>query len=143
MSVDQTFKQRVTGHAVGTVQASERRLSHCVEILQIGGAAFVDDNTATRVVRCGYHWNWCRGDIDTVFEAALVNLGKMAGYKITTFVTDVEVKTVSSEAFHLVIYGARHNIARSEFSGGVEVGHKAAAIRQQQFGTFTAQRLCY
>ncbi|MOA42102.1 hypothetical protein D3C78_1641280 [compost metagenome] len=53
---------------------------------------------------------------------------------------DVQIHAVRTQTLHFVVDGSRNDVPWCQFAARVKIGHKAAAIRALQIGTFTAQR---
>ena len=89
----------------------------------------------------GDHRDGLAGDIDAEFQEAGVDGREVGDDEVRRSVGDVQVDTLAAQALHLVVDGARDDIARGQFLPWVEARHEALPIRQDEARTLTAQRL--
>ena len=85
--------------------------------------------SATGIVSGWYHRDGLLGDVDAEIEAALKDGRKVFFDELDRLMADVEIQTVGTDAFHLVIDCSSDDVARGQFAALVETVHKAAAIR--------------
>src|SRR5450830_1617513 len=137
--IDETFEQRVAGHAVGAVQAGEAGFADRVQAGNVGAPVLVDHHAAAGVVRSRHHRNRAFGDVDIESQAALVDRREVGLDERFGFVADVQVDAVDAQALHFMVDGAGDDVARGQFGARVEALHEAFAIRQFQVCTFAAQ----
>ena len=138
---DQTFQQRVAGHAVGAVQPGVGDLADGIESGQIGTRPVIGDHPTTGVVGGGDHRDGRAGDIETIFQALGVDGREVFEDEVRRSVGDVQVDALGAQALHLVVDGAGDDIAGGEFGALVEAGHEAVTVGQQQAPPLAAQGL--
>ena len=80
-------------------------------------------------MRRGHHWDRLFGNVDAVLEAGSIDIGKALNQEWRRFVRDIEQDVISAAAFHFVINGARHHIARGQVAPlRVVVLHERRAV---------------
>ncbi|KTC40123.1 hypothetical protein AO269_19995 [Pseudomonas putida] len=114
------LEQRVAGHAIGAVQAGGAGLANGVQAGDVGAAMLIDQHAAAGVVRCGHHGNALAGDIDAEFQATLVHRREVTAHEVRRLVADVQVYAFGARALHLVVDGARDDIAWCQLCARIE-----------------------
>ena len=114
MCADQRFEERVAGQAIGAVQSGAGDLAHGVEAGDVGLSIDVCAHATALIMRRGHHWDRLFGNVDAVLEAGSIDIRKALNQEWRRFVRDIEQDVISAAAFHFVINGARHHIARGQ-----------------------------
>src|SRR5579863_3273681 len=137
---DQTFEQRVAGQAVGAVDASGSGFTGDVEAGQRAATFEIGANAAHRVVRSGTDWDQFASDVNVELETSGVDARKAGFYVGGVEMSEVEVddRVLSTADLKLVNNGASHDVARSEFSHGVILGHETVHLEIAQVSALAA-----
>ena len=104
-------------------------------------ACEVGHHAAAGVVRGRHHRDRLAGDVVAEFAGSARKWSGNARDELGRLVADVEVHAVEAAAFHFVVDGARHDVARREFAARVVSWHERRAVRQQQTAALAAHRL--
>ena len=128
--IDEAFQQRITGHAVGAVQAGETGFADGVKAWYVGAALFVDHHAATCVMRGRHHRDRLLGDVDGKLKAALIDRREMGLDEFCRFMADVQVDAINAQALHLMVDSAGHDVSRRQFGPRIEALHEALAVWQ-------------
>lgn len=86
-------------------------------------------NTSTHVVLCRCHWDGVSSNVKPILLALLSNIGEVLQNLLSGLVTDVQQDMALISGLHLVLNGARHNVARCQIQATVIVRHKSACKR--------------
>ncbi len=76
MGADQRFQERIAGQAVGAVQAGAGHFAHGVESRNLRLPVHRRHHAAALIMRRRHDRNRLPGDVDAVFQAGGVNVGK-------------------------------------------------------------------
>ena len=100
------------------MQARHRHLAAGVESRDGRSRVFVGDHPAAAVVRGGHDGERGFRHVDAELEAAFVDRRKTAADELRIAVRDVEIDVLVAVHLHLVIDGARDDVARRELGRG-------------------------
>ncbi|CAI8894767.1 hypothetical protein EMIT0194MI4_30490 [Pseudomonas sp. IT-194MI4] len=137
--INETFQQRVAGHAVGAMQAGEAGFTNRIQARHVGAAPLIDHHAAAGVVRRRHHRNRLFGDVDREFQAAFIDRREVRLDEVFRLVADVQVNAVDTQALHLMVDGAGDDVPWCQLGPWIEALHEAFAVRQLQVSAFAAQ----
>ena len=123
------------------MQAGVGGFADRVQVGDVGAGVAIGDHAAAGVVRRRHDRNRFAGDVDAEFQAALVDRREVLLDERRRLVADIQVQAVGAEALHLVVDGARDDVARGEVGARVETLHEGLAVRQQQLRALATQCL--
>ncbi|CAI8828920.1 hypothetical protein EMIT0P291_10693 [Pseudomonas sp. IT-P291] len=137
--INETFKQRVAGHAVGAVQAGETGFANGVQTRHVGAALLIDHHTTAGVVRCRDHRNRLPGDVDGKFQAAFVHRREVRLDESFGLVADVQIDAIDAQALHFMVDGPGDDVPWRQLCPWIEALHEALTVGQLQVGAFASQ----
>ena len=137
----QRLEERVRGQTVGAVEPRARHLAAGVEALERGRAVQVREHAAAGVVGRGHDRDRLPRHVDPEAAAGLVHGREAAAHELRVTVRDVEVHALEAVHLHLVVDGARDDVARRELGARVVALHERLAVGPTEHRPLAAQRL--
>src|SRR5438094_368666 len=137
----QRLEERVRGQTVGAVEPRARHLAAGVEALERGRAVQVREHAAAGVVGRGHDRDRLPRHVDAEAAAGLVHGREAAAHELRVTVRDVEVHALEAVHLHLVVDGARDDVARRELGARVVALHEHLAVGPTEHRPLAAQRL--
>ena len=138
---NQALQKRVGGKPVGAMQPGKGTFADPVESVEVGAPPEIGHDTAAGVMGGGHHGHGRARHVVAVFKTTCVEGGKMLLDETRPAMGDVELHIGDAEAFHFVIDGARHHVARGKLGLRIESVHEARPIGQHETAAFATHRL--
>ena len=114
VGVDHGLDERVAGQAVAAVQPRAGAFANGVEPVYRRAGVEVHLYATAQVVRARHNGNIVLRYVDTYRKAFFVNVREVMFRFLGVFVRHVQAYVVEAVNFHLLVYGARHDVARGE-----------------------------
>ena len=141
VGIDNGLDERIAGKAVAAVQSGAGAFAHGIEPAYAAAGIKVYKDAAAHIVGAGGNGDVLACDVNAQTQTLGVDVGEVALGGLGVFVGDVQADVVQAVNLHFVVYGARHNIARSQGEAFVILLHELFAVGQTQYAAVSAHGL--
>ena len=123
------------------MQSGHRYFARGVEARNRSRGVEVGDHAAAHIMRGRNHRNRFFGQIKSVAEASLIDVGKALADEPGVAMTQIQINAIEAVALHLGIDRAGDDIARRQLRVGGVALHERRAVGELQDRALAAQRL--